>query len=98
MSRFSSADHILLLSNCVIIDMHLLRMLCVLLSELHTPRSMASSVCFKNELYVLGGYDGAMDLNSAEKLETRVRICVIINSCVCLCVRVGVGACVCERE
>ena len=78
--------------------MHLLRMLCVLLSELHTPRSMASSVCFKNELYVLGGYDGAMDLNSAEKLETRVRISVIINSCVC--VRVGVGACVrvCERE
>ena len=81
----------------MIIDMHLLRMLCVLLSELHTPRSMASSVCFKNELYVLGGYDGAMDLNSAEKLETRVRICMIINPCVCVCayVCVSVGVCVC---
>ena len=51
----------------------------MVLAELHTPRSMASSVCLKNDVYVLGGYDGNMDLSSAEKLDTRVRICVIIN-------------------
>ena len=50
-------------------------------------------------------YDGAMDLDCSEKLDTkpRLRICVIINPCACyvcvhcvmLCCSVCVCVCVC---